>query len=148
MSPKFNSERVVCPDKYFLAVCAFSSKLRVTAFRSNRINKNLSTRGSPLGRHSCHSRLFACLLSSKEIKECSSLVWEKTVSTYLLGRNAPTTLRKINARFVACWNFSDLFQNIFQTIWPNFSKASLVIVHRGVYNRKMTAIYLSHDGFT
>ena len=38
MSPKFNSERVVCPDKYFLTVCAFPSKLRVAAFRSNRIN--------------------------------------------------------------------------------------------------------------
>ena len=45
MSPKFDREHVVCPDKYFLMVCAFSSKLRVAAFRSYK-NKLVLTLNS------------------------------------------------------------------------------------------------------
>ena len=44
MSPKFNSERVVCRDKYFLTVC-FSSKLRVSRF-SKQQNKLVLTLNS------------------------------------------------------------------------------------------------------
>ena len=45
MSTKFNCERVVCPDKYFLTVCAFSSKLRVAAFPKQQ-NKLILTLNS------------------------------------------------------------------------------------------------------